>query len=146
MNVELDLDGTRADIVLNRPEVHNAMNWDVFDELVKAVDEVASAPDVRVAVVSGRGPSFSSGIDTTMFDSGSASFEEMIRRAQAGYRKLAALPMPTVAMVHGHALGAGCQLALACDLRVVAADADIGILEAKFALVPDLGGRSGCRG
>ena len=139
MTIELDIGERRADLRLNRPEVLNAMNLDMFDDLAKAVDEIAGAPDVRVVVVAGNGRSFSSGIDTSSFASG-GSFEDLIRRAQAGYRKLATLEVPTVAKVHGHALGAGLQVALACDIRVMAEDADLGLLEHRFGIIPDLGG------
>ncbi|HET9235448.1 MAG TPA: enoyl-CoA hydratase/isomerase family protein, partial [Candidatus Eisenbacteria bacterium] len=66
--------------------------------------------------------------------------KENIARAQAGYRKLKALPMPTIAAVHGHALGAGLQVALACDVRVVTEDASLGLLEMRYGIIPDLGG------
>ena len=138
--VRVTIDGTRAAIELRRPEVLNAMDWDVFDGLSQAADRIA-AEDVRVVVVSGEGRSFSSGIDTSTFGEMQAKGPaEMIARAQAGFRKITALSMPTVAKVRGHALGAGLQLALACDLRVMASDASVGLLEARFSLVPDLGG------
>ena len=66
--------------------------------------------------------------------------EEMVARAQAGYRKLAALPVPTIAAVQGYAFGAGLQLALACDLRVLTRDAQVGLLEINYGLIPDLCG------
>jgi enoyl-CoA hydratase/carnithine racemase len=138
--VELTISERRADITLARPDVLNAMNWDVFDGLAEAADGVVAADDVRVVVVSGEGRSFCSGIDTSAFGDLAASFDEMVARAQAGFRKIAALPMPVVAVVQGHALGAGLQLALACDLRVVAEDATLGLIEARFGLLPDLCG------
>ncbi|HWC15049.1 MAG TPA: enoyl-CoA hydratase-related protein [Actinomycetota bacterium] len=140
MVVEVTSAAARANIVLRRPEVLNAMDWEVFDGLARAADEIAAAADVRVAVVSGEGRSFSSGIDTSTFGDLTGSAAERIQRAQAGFRKIAALPMPTVAQVRGHALGAGLQLALACDIRVVAEDASLGLLEAKYGIIPDLGG------
>ena len=140
MSVEVGFEGPRADIVLDRPEVLNAMNWDVFEGLARAADEIALRDDVRVCVVSGTGRSFSSGIDVGMFGTGQAIGRDAVRIAQSGFRRVAALPMPTIAVVRGHALGAGMQLALVCDLRVVAADAQMGILEASYGLVPDLGG------
>lgn len=138
--VEVRRDGHRADLVLRRPEVLNAMSIEVFEGLAAAADEVAAMEDVRVVVVSGEGRSFSSGIDTSTFGTVAGSPEEQIARAQSGFRKIAALSVPTIAKVRGHALGAGLQLALACDLRVVAGDASLGLLEARYGLVPDLGG------
>lgn len=140
MSVEVTIDGRRAVIRLRRPDVLNAMDWTVFDGLARAATEIESASDVRAVVVTGEGRSFSSGIDTTTFGDASAPAEQTIARAQEGFRKIAALPMPTIAAVKGHALGAGLQLALACDIRVVARDCSLGILESKYGLVPDLGG------
>ena len=138
--VKVRRDGPRADLVLRRPEVLNAMSIEVFEGLAAAADEIAAMDDARVLVVSGEGRSFSSGIDTTTFGTVAGDPQEQIARAQAGFRKIAALPIPTVAAVRGHALGAGLQLALACDLRVMARDASVGLLEARYGLVPDLGG------
>lgn len=140
MVVELSCSGPRADLVLRRPDVLNAMDWDVFDGLARAAEEVSAAADVRVVVVSGEGRSFSSGIDTSTFGDLTGDAAERIARAQAGFRKIAALPIPTIAKVRGHALGAGLQLALACDVRVMAEDASVGLLETKYGIIPDLGG------
>jgi enoyl-CoA hydratase/carnithine racemase len=138
--VEVTYSGPRADIRLNRPEVLNAMNFEVFDALAAAADEIASRDDVHVVVVSGAGRSFSSGIDLSSLGQFSGALEDTITRAQAGFRRLAALSMPTIAAVQGHAYGAGLQLALMCDLRVVAEDASLGLLEMRYGLIPDLGG------
>lgn len=140
MVVEVSFSGARADLILRRPEVLNAMNWDVFDALAKSADEIRGASDVRVVVVSGEGRSFSSGIDTSTFGEASGDPQDRVARAQAGFRKLAALPVPTIAKVQGHALGAGLQLALACDIRVIAQDASVGLLEGRYGIIPDLGG------
>ena len=138
MSVDLRITGGRADITLQRPEVRNAMNWEVFDGLTRAIGSMGD--DVRVVVVAGEGSSFSSGIDTTILGDVQEDPTEMIRRTQAPFRALADLTVPTIASVRGHALGAGMQLALACDLRIVTKDAQLGLLESKFALIPDLGG------
>ena len=139
MEVELSIEGHRADVVLNRPEVLNAMNFDLFDALAEVTSRLREERHVRVAVVSGEGRSFSSGIDTTTFG-GSMPAGNLIARAQAGIRNLAALPFPTIAKVRGHAYGAGFQVALSCDLRVVASDARVGLFESRYGLIPDLGG------
>lgn len=138
--VELSFAGPRADLRLNRPEVLNAMSFEVFDALSQATDEIAAREDVHVVVVSGEGRSFSSGIDLSSLGEFSGTLDETIARAQAGFRGLAALEMPTIAAVQGHAYGAGLQLALMCDLRVVASDASVGLLEMRYGLIPDLGG------
>ena len=138
--LQVSYSGSRADVRLNRPDVLNAMNVEVFEALAAAAEEIAGHDGVEVVVVSGEGRSFCSGIDVTSLGEMSGTTEEMIGRAQAGFRKLAALPMPTVAAVQGHAYGAGFQLALMCDLRVVAEDASLGLLEMRYGLIPDLGG------
>lgn len=140
MTVDVTFSGHRADLVLRRPDRLNAMDWNLFAALAESADRIATAEDVRVVVVGGEGRSFSSGIDTSTFGSLSGTAGEGIERAQAGFRKIAALPMPTIAKVQGHALGAGLQLALACDIRVVAEDASLGLLEGKYGIIPDLGG------
>jgi enoyl-CoA hydratase/carnithine racemase len=137
--IEVTVDGGRADIKLNRPDVLNALSVEVFDALANAADEV-NRDDVHVVVVSGEGRSFSAGIDLNSLGDVAGSTREMIARAQSGFRKLAALPMPTIAAVQGHAYGAGLQVALACDLRIVAEDASLGLLEMRYGLVPDCGG------
>jgi enoyl-CoA hydratase/carnithine racemase len=115
-----------------------------------------SLPDeVRVVVVTGEGPSFSAGIDRRMFtpdgvpDQGSmaeiigasdANAADVIAAYQAGFSWLRRPEFVSVAAVRGHAVGAGFQLALACDLRVVADDAQFTMAEPMLGLVPDLGG------
>ena len=138
--VEVTYSGPRADMRLNRPDVLNAMSVEVFDALGAAADEIATREDVCVVVVSGEGRSFSSGIDLSSLGEVSGTPAEMIARAQAGFRKIAALAMPTIAAVQGHAYGGGLQLALMCDLRVVAEDASLGLLEMRYGLIPDPGG------
>ncbi len=137
--VKVSFNGPRADLRLNRPDVLNAVDLSVFDGLSEAADAIAARSDeIRVVVVSGEGRAFSAGIDVSALGDVAGDTATMIARAQAGYRKIAALEMPTVAKVHGYALGAGLQLALACDLRVVAVDAKLGLFEANYGFIPDL--------
>jgi enoyl-CoA hydratase/carnithine racemase len=138
--VTVKIEGARADLRLNRPEVLNAVDLDVFDGLSNAADEISGNRDVRVVVVSGEGRAFCSGIDVTSLGQVTGSLPEMIARAQAGFRKLAGLSVPTIAAVQGYAYGAGLQIALACDLRVLARDAKVGLLELNYGLIPDLCG------
>lgn len=138
--VEIQIAGPRADIILARPDVLNALDWRTFDAFADAVAEVEGNENVRVVVVGGRGRSFSSGIDTSAFGDFAGDVRGMIARAQKAYRRLASLPLPTIAAVRGHALGAGFQIALACDLCIVTNGATLGLLEARFGIIPDLGG------
>jgi enoyl-CoA hydratase/carnithine racemase len=95
-------------------------------------------------LVQAEGPSFCAGLDLSALGDlagfRAARFRSFVRLAQRPYLLLARMPKPTLAAVQGHALGAGFQLALACDLRVAAADVQFGMLEARYGLIPDLGG------
>ena len=137
--VDLTVSEGCATVLITRPDVHNAMNWDVFDGLAKVFDEVAGNSEIRVVVVRGQGSSFSSGIDLNLFSEVAGDPVESIARAQAPFRKLVALEVPTVAAIGGHAYGAGLQLALCCDVRLATSDARLGLLEVKYGLIPDLG-------
>jgi enoyl-CoA hydratase/carnithine racemase len=141
--ITYDVDDALAVISLNRPEKRNAMNREMFVDIADAAERAASDPDVRGLLLRAEGPSFSAGIDL-MALAGLAGqvdrFDEFVALAQRPYRLLATMSVPVVAAVRGHSLGAGFQLALACDARVVAADASFGLLEARYGLIPDLGG------
>jgi enoyl-CoA hydratase/carnithine racemase len=136
--------GGIATITLNRPDKRNAMSSTMFLELGEATEEAAGDPSVRVVLVRAEGPSFSAGIDIAAFGelagAGTEAIPGFVRVAQRPFRNVATMAKPTIAAVRGNALGAGFQLALACDLRVVGDDARMGMLEVRFGLVPDLGG------
>ncbi len=133
-----------AVITLRRPDKRNAMNRAMFTELGDAARAAANDPEARVVLIRGEGPTFCAGIDLTAFgDLMQASPEELrefIVVAQRPFALLASMPRPTVAAVQGHALGAGFQLALACDLRLAAEGASFGMLELNFGIIPDLSG------
>ena len=133
-----------AIIELARPEKRNAMNPEMFRDLGQAADLVATDPAVRGVMVRGQGQGFCSGLDLSAIgELGNLSgegFRSFVAMAQRPYLLLARMPKPTLAVVQGHALGAGFQLALACDLRVASTDMKFGMLEARYGLIPDLGG------
>ena len=148
--LRLDIDDAVATVTLSRPERRNAMTPGMWHGLAMVG---ASLPArVRVVVVRGAGPSFSAGIDLRMFSRDGIpgedpvpsaerpGLEEWIASVQAGYTWLRDPAIVSVAAVRGHAIGAGCQLALACDLRVLADDARLCIKEPALGLVPDLTG------
>jgi len=139
---------------LNRPAKRNAQTRGMWEELRAVGLELVGDPAVRCLVVTGEGPSFSAGIDLGELAGGGGSLlgggraaqgdedplVAVIREIQAAFTWIPAAPFPSVAAVNGHALGAGLQLALACDLRVLASDAVVGLLELRWGLLPDLGG------
>lgn len=148
--LRLDIDDLVATVTLSRPERRNAMTPGMWHGLAMLG---ASLPArIRVVVVRGAGPSFSAGIDLRMLSgegipgedpvpsAAEPGFEDWIAGVQAGYTWLRDPAIVSVAAVQGHAIGAGFQLALACDLRVLADDAKLCLKEPALGLVPDLTG------
>jgi enoyl-CoA hydratase/carnithine racemase len=148
--LRLDIDDAVATVTLSRPERRNAMTPGMWHGL--AAIGAGLPARVRVVVVRGAGPSFCAGIDLRMLSAegvpGEApvpsaadpGFEDWVASVQDGYLWLRDPGIVSVAAVQGHAIGAGCQLALACDLRVLADDASLCIKETALGLVPDLTG------
>ena len=152
--VRTSQDGAVLTVTLDRPEQLNAQTPATWATLAAIGDGLGD--DVRVVVLRGEGRSFSAGLDRSMFDpapgtSGglgdlgrrpTGEAEGQIREYQRGFRWLRSPGIVSVAAVQGHAIGAGCQLALACDLRVLAEDAQLRLPEPTLGLVPDLTGTS----
>jgi enoyl-CoA hydratase/carnithine racemase len=148
--LDLSIDGAVATVTLSRPERRNAMTPSMWRGLASVGAQI---PDhVRVVIVRGAGPSFCAGIDLRMFSADGVAgeprgpgahdpgFEESVAGFQAGYMWLRNPAFVSVAAVQGHAIGAGFQLALSCDLRVLADDAKLCMKEPALGLVPDLTG------
>lgn len=141
--LRLAVDDQVATITLSRPERRNAVTPAIWLALAEIG---ASLPErVRVVVVRAEGPSFCAGIDLKVLAEAGASGqapldEEQIAGYQAGYLWLADPAIVSIAAVQGHAIGAGFQLALACDLRILADDAKFCMKEPALGLVPDLTG------
>jgi enoyl-CoA hydratase/carnithine racemase len=137
--------GAVRHVVLNRAEKRNALNGELIAALGDAFAAAAADRDVHCVVVRGAGPMFSSGIDLgglgalAADPTGLAAMRAPIVEA---WNALERMPKPTIAQIHGACLGAAMELALACDLRVMAADAIIGLPETRVGLVPDVGGSS----
>lgn len=132
-------------LTLDRPDKLNAMDSAMFAALHDAAITArrsVDAAECRAVLMTGAGRAFSAGTDLSELGSqagGRPPRDEHIAWLQAAFTVWEDLPVPVVAAVHGVALGAGCQLALAADLRVLAAGAQIGVLEARWGIVPDLG-------
>jgi enoyl-CoA hydratase/carnithine racemase len=142
--VRIERDGPCAHVVLDRAQRRNALTHELVEDLYRAALEVEHDADVRCVVVRGDGAGFSSGIDaSTLPELGTPSG---LRQTQSAFvrafDRFAQMAKPTVAQVHGWAIGAGFELALACDLRVIASDATLGLPETRMGVVPDVGGCS----
>jgi enoyl-CoA hydratase/carnithine racemase len=127
-------------IRLERPPM-NALNTQVQEELRAAARAAAADPGIRAVVVYGGEKVFAAGADITEFTT--TGYQEMTVRATAlsgAFDAVARVGKPTVAAVTGYALGGGCELALACDWRVVGADAKLGQPEIKLGIIPGAGG------
>jgi enoyl-CoA hydratase/carnithine racemase len=132
-------------VTLDRPDKLNAMDEATFSGLHDAAARAAAGAAegrVRAVLVIGAGRAFSAGLDTSLFGEqlAGAPSDEWIAWLQQAFTGFEDLPAPTIAAIRGVALGAGCQLALAAHLRVAAPDAVLGLLEVRWALLPDLGG------
>ncbi|HQA11425.1 enoyl-CoA hydratase/isomerase family protein [Zoogloea sp.] len=138
--LEILRDGGVATIWMNRPDVHNAFNEALIAELTAACTALDADESVRVVVLAGRGKSFSAGADLNwMRRAADASVEENLQDARklAGMlRTLAEMGKPTIARVHGAALGGGMGLASACDICLAGTGAVFATSEVKFGIIP----------
>ena len=135
--VALTLDGPVARITLNRPEVLNAGDPAWVADLTAAVAAVAARPELRVAVITGAGRAFCTGVDLTALAGGAMPLPQFVAWEEA-MTAIERLPLPFVAAINGHCLGGGLQLALVCDYRVAAADALVGLPAVKECLIPSM--------
>lgn len=152
--VTIDVRDHVADVRLNRPEKMNAVNAAMWSAITEAGESLHDRDDVRAVVLSGNGRGFCAGLDMESFaqmaggsdeppatnesaqEKASRIKETLFQRAALVWKRL---PVPVIAAIHGPALGAGAQIALGADIRIVAPDIRFSILEIKWGLVPDVG-------
>jgi enoyl-CoA hydratase/carnithine racemase len=139
--VEVRTEAHVATIALANPEHRNVLDLPMAMALHEATARVEAEHEVRCVVLTGSGDVFAAGADIN--EIGAASAEENLaynRRLRAAVDAVAALSVPTIAAVNGHAVGGGLELALACTLRVAAAGAKLGLPEARLGIIPATGG------
>ena len=131
MTVRTDLDGHIARLTLDRPAARNALSIELCNDIVAALDGISD--DARVVVISGEGKVFCSGADfAAVSGPGAAEFLPAFERM---LEAVARFRLPTIASIHGAALGGGLQLATVCDFRIATRDAKLGIPSAKLGIV-----------
>jgi enoyl-CoA hydratase len=145
-------DGHVGFITLTRPDKRNALNLKMWDALDVAVDAAEWDHEVRVIILRGEGKSFCAGLDLSpdnelipmiMCQPNAAqkvAFFREVKRIQAIHTRLERLPIPTIAAIHGHCLGAGLEMVLCCDIRLACSDTLFGLPEARLAIITDIGG------
>lgn len=131
-----------AQVVLNRPKSLNALNLEMFSELDSLFDELKKNNRVRVVIITGEGDkAFAAGTDINMMKGLQVS--EVMERALLVYRaqgKIENFPYPVIAAINGVALGGGCELAMACDIRIASASARFAQPEINLGIIPGGGG------
>ena len=136
-----EVDGPIARVTLNRPAVLNAYNIAMRDELSEALSAVHADSDLRVLVLRGAGRAFCAGADLSEFGTApSPTAARHLRFARDPWQLLETLPVPSVAGLHGYTFGSGLEMAMFCDLRIAAEDAQFAMPEVRWGLMPAAGG------
>ena len=146
--VRLEVDSGIAVVTLIRADRHNGMDFPMLKAMLAAQRALRRRRDVRCAIIHGDGPSFCAGLDiksvlakpllaASLYAKLWSPLMNAFQRFSIGWRRM---PFPVVAAIHGNCFGAGMQLALGADIRIARADAQLSIMEAKWGLIPDMGG------
>jgi enoyl-CoA hydratase/carnithine racemase len=138
--------GPVAHVQLNRPDKHNGLTLTLLAGLTRAAKQAAKDRSLRAVIISGAGKSFSAGLDFASLDGKQKSvmrnFVPNLLLGSNGFQDPAwqwrRVPVPVIAVVHGHCYGGGLQIAMGADFRFATPDADFSILEAKWGLIPDM--------
>ncbi|MCP4631752.1 MAG: crotonase [candidate division Zixibacteria bacterium] len=141
-NVILEKEGSLAVLTINRPKALNALNAEVITELYSAWNDLEADDDIRVVIITGGGEkSFVAGADIGELNRlNSLAGIELARRGQGLYWKIENSNMISIAAINGFALGGGCELAIACDIRIAANSVKIGQPEVNLGIIPGYGG------
>lgn len=138
--IQLEIKGPAAIITADNPPA-NALHPSMGEEILQALEEIAKQPTVRGVIITGRGRFFIAGGDISFFPSLDVrTAEAYALRIQYMQAALQALDRPVIAAINGHALGGGCELAMACDIRIADEQANLGQPEVRLGLMPGAGG------
>ncbi len=135
--LKMEAAGTAAMVTVSRPQAMNALNTRFFQEMDSLVAEIAGRADIKAVVITGEGKAFVAGADIAeMVAKTPDEARAFSKLGQRTFRSLELLEKPVIAAVNGFALGGGCELALACDIRIASAKAKFGQPEVNLGLIP----------
>ncbi|HKQ32138.1 MAG TPA: enoyl-CoA hydratase-related protein [Thermodesulfobacteriota bacterium] len=129
-------------LAINRPNVLNALNWDTLGELREFLEDVLPKEELKALIITGAGDkAFVAGADIAqMNEMKERDFQDYVDYAHRVYELIENEPCPSIAAINGYALGGGCELALACDIRIASEKARLGFPEVKLGIFPGWGG------
>ena len=141
-NLKLDVENEIAVLTISRPAALNALNSETLDELNTALTEIEGRDDIKVVILTGSGAkAFVAGADISeMVNATPAEGRKMGMLAKEAFLKLETMPQVTIAAVNGFALGGGCEISMACDIRIASDNAKFGQPETGLGILPGFGG------
>jgi len=141
-NIVLEIEERIGIIRINRPDALNALNREIYLELEKTIDEIEINDQIKVVIITGSGDkAFIAGTDVVEMKNLSViEAKEYAKKAGVAIDKIEALNKPVIAAINGFALGGGCEVALACDIRIAAENARLGFPEVGLGIIPGSGG------
>jgi enoyl-CoA hydratase len=141
-----EVEGDIARMILNRPDKLNALTSTMLEERISILNEVRTNDEIRSLIITGTGRAFSVGADLDLvdqllkLDESSSQVRSFIRKLQGCLNDIEKMEKPVIAAVNGLAIGGGCELAMACDLRLASEEARFGFTETSLGIIPDAGG------
>lgn len=140
-NIQLEIENEMAVLKFNRPDQLNAMNREMMDEIINAIETVNANEEVKIGIIKGNGRAFMAGADIKEYgNQSSEQFKSFQERGEKLYESIENAPQPWIAAVNGFALGGGFEIALSCDMILASETAKMGLPEVFLCLVPGGGG------